>query len=104
MKWLMVAAVLFGIGLIGILVIPFDSRLDESSIGSLSGPGYTWLGDMPLEDPMESRWYDKELVNPYSVKPGDIPAYRRTRINPVTGSFMCSNSDRPRIQPDPNGR
>ncbi|MBN1879227.1 zf-HC2 domain-containing protein [bacterium] len=60
-KWLMIIAVLLGIGLISMLVIPFDSNMDQHNIGRFSGPGYTWLGDMPLEDPMETRWYDPEL-------------------------------------------
>lgn len=61
MKWLMIAAILLGIGMIGLLVIPFDSRMDQHSIGGMSGPGFTWLGDVPMEDPMESRWRDSNL-------------------------------------------
>lgn len=62
MKWLMIAAILLGIGLIGLLVIPFDSRMDQHTIGGMSGPGFTWLGDVPMEDPMESRWRDSNLT------------------------------------------
>lgn len=96
MKWLMIAAILLGISLIGLLVIPFDSRLAPHSIGGMSGPGFTWLGDVPMEDPMESRWRDSNLMgngdmgfNEQAVEPG---ATQNTHSGRVTHVLNLDNA------------
>ena len=50
-KWILLIFVILGISIIGLIVVPFESNLNQQQyIGSNGGPGFTWIGDLPLEE------------------------------------------------------
>ncbi|HPQ39775.1 MAG TPA: zf-HC2 domain-containing protein [bacterium] len=65
LKWLAVISVVLGLIAVGLLIIPFGSRLNQQSVGNQTGPGFTWLGDIPIDAP-----------DPFSLESlGDAPAH-----------------------------
>ena len=64
MKWILLIFVVLGIGIIGLIVFPFSSKMNQQQhIGTSGGPGYTWIGDLPLddEDPYDLKNFGLEL-------------------------------------------
>jgi hypothetical protein len=61
-KWLMITALAAGFVLIGFLVIPFDSKPEYHDVGHQTGPRFTWIGSVPFDEPMDSRWNDPVLI------------------------------------------
>ena len=50
-KWILLIFVILGISVIGLIVVPFESNLNQQQhIGSNGGPGFTWIGELPLEE------------------------------------------------------
>jgi len=47
---MVIAAVVAGLIGIALLVIPFESNLNQQFVGSSGGPGFIWIGDFPAEE------------------------------------------------------
>jgi len=67
LKWLALGVTLLGLAGIGLLIIPFESQLNEQHIGSSSGPGYTWIGDYPVD-----------VSDPFSLDALGVPTAKET--------------------------
>ncbi len=63
-KWILITALIIGVILIGFMVIPFEPRSEYHDVGHRSGPRFTWIGTVPFDDDMETRWTDPFLIEP----------------------------------------
>lgn len=77
-KWLALIAVVLGFIAVGLLIIPFGSQLNQQSVGSESGPGFTWLGDVPIESP--DPFSLDSLGRPTERRPPHTPAASGDRV------------------------
>ncbi|MCD4655571.1 zf-HC2 domain-containing protein [bacterium] len=49
-RWMIIATVVVGLIGIGLLIIPFESRLNQQHVGSMGGPGFIWIGEFPADE------------------------------------------------------